>query len=205
MIGLRTILLSAHVAGLGLGLDTAAFLDLRLLPALRRRPLAAADVALLDAGGRAVAAGLALLWISGIGLVHLAWQQDPGVLGNPKLHAKLAIVGILTLNGIALHALVLPLLRAGVGRPALDALDPARCAVVLGCGAVSAVSWAAAFLLGMARELNHVVPAASILQAYALALLVVWAGAGLLTRSSGAGRASRGGAPGRRLPLAARQ
>jgi hypothetical protein len=204
MIGLRTILLSTHVAGLALGLGTAAFLDLRMLPALRRRPLAAADLALLEAGGRAVAAGLALLWISGIGLVYLAWRADPGFLGNPKLHAKLAIVAVLTLNGLALHALVLPMLRAGVGRPALDALDPARCAVVLGCGAVSAVSWAAAFLLGMARELNHVVPAASILQAYALALLLAWAGAGLLMRPGGGRGASRV-LPGRRLPLTAKR
>lgn len=190
MIEPRTALLILHAIGFALGLGVAIFLDVHMLRALKgQRRVDETDLALLRTGSMLVAAGLALLWLSGLGLTWLAWERNPAFLGNPKLHAKLAIVLALTLNGVVLHRVARPHVAAQLGRGLFEGHGPKRQALLLACGAVSIVSWGAAFLLGMVRELNFTTPAGTILGAYAMALLAALA---LALRV-----ASLGGAPGR--------
>jgi hypothetical protein len=189
MLEPRTALLILHAMGFALGLGVAIFLDVHLMRALRgQRRVDASDLALLRTGSTLVAAGLALLWLSGAGLTWLAWERDPAFLGNPKLHAKLAIVLALTLNGVLLHHFVRPHVEAQVDRGLFEGHGPGRQAMLLACGAVSVVSWTMSFLLGMVRELNFVVPAATILGAYALALAAAMALAWRVAPTGGGAR-----------------
>lgn len=83
--------------------------------------------------------------------------ESPQKLQNPKLWAKVTVVAVLTLNGLVIHALVLPGVLRDVGRPMLDGISGARTGVFLVSGAVSGVSWYMAFALGLMRELNGTV------------------------------------------------
>ncbi|MEJ6781713.1 hypothetical protein [Aminobacter sp. Piv2-1] len=167
---LRTALRLIHFGGLVLGFGGALFLDL-LLSRYRRSPLTAELVGNVEWISRFVALGLALLWFSGVGFLLLYQATEPEKLLNPKIWAKVTIVSILTLNGIAIHRLVLPFLNQRIGSRLLDGITPGRKAALIGCGVVSAVSWTMPVILGAAPQLNFVVPCAIILAAYAAVML----------------------------------
>ena len=57
-----------------------------------------------------ISASLALLYLTGGALVWMGLDADPAFLGNPKLQAKLILVGALTLNALVLHYEIFPLL-----------------------------------------------------------------------------------------------
>jgi hypothetical protein len=104
------------------------------------------DMALLRRSASFVSVALAVLWVSGLAVIWLDTQFDLAVLqSKPKLLAKLSIVSILTVNGVALHTLAFPRLENAYR-------DPQR-AVVLPCvlGGISAATWMYAAFVGVSK------------------------------------------------------
>lgn len=165
----RTFLRLFHFAGLIIGFGGAVFLDL-LLARYRRMTMTGDLVGNIEWVSRFVALGLLLLWISGVGFLLLYKVSEPEKLMNPKIWAKITIVAILSINGLAIHRLVLPFLRRRIGMPLLGGLRQRTKLALIGCGVVSTVSWSVPVVLGAAPQLNFVVPCTVILAAYALVL-----------------------------------
>ncbi|PKO86139.1 MAG: hypothetical protein CVU18_16565 [Betaproteobacteria bacterium HGW-Betaproteobacteria-12] len=127
-------------------------------------PDSADDIAHLHYVKQVVVLSLVALWISGLAIVGL----DASVKGleyftNPKLQAKFAIVTLLTLNGFILHGKVMPaiekfgsLLKLPSGLRQWSIL----------AGAVSAVSWLYAALIGVGRPLAWKYSLVELLAAY---------------------------------------
>lgn len=129
-----------------------------------------------------VSRSLWALWITGAAIIAVD-MADKGMdyLNNPKLQAKIAIVLLLTINGMILHRYVLPamaksgsLLRLPVGQRRLAIL----------AGTVSGVSWLYAAMLGVGRPLSWKYSLPQLMAAYplliaggviAMLLLVAWA------------------------------
>jgi hypothetical protein len=111
-----------------------------------------------------VSRALMALWLTGLALVTVdALAKDWGILANPKLQSKIAIVCVLTLNGVVLHRQVLPLLQqAG----SLLRLSFSQRMLAVFAGAVSGVSWFYAAMLGVGRPLNWKYSLLEILAAY---------------------------------------
>lgn len=166
---IRTSLRLLHFGGLVLGFGGAVFLDLTL-SRYRQAVVSAELVANVDWISRFVARGLLMLWISGIGFLLLYQATEPEKVFNPKIWAKITIVAILTVNGIAIHRLVLPFLRERIGKQLMTGVRPSKRAALIGCGVISVVSWTMPVVLGAAPQLNHVVPCVMILAAYLLVL-----------------------------------
>ena len=167
---IRTLLRLLHFAGLVFGFGGAVFLDL-LLVRDRRTVVTAELVGNVGWISRFVAVGLLMLWISGIGFLLLYQLAEPQKLMNPKVWAKVTIVAILSINGLAIHRLVLPFLRQRIGHQLLSGIEGRTKAALIGCGVISAVSWTVPVVLGAAPRLNFVVPCAVILATYALVLV----------------------------------
>ncbi|AUX79295.1 hypothetical protein [Sinorhizobium fredii] len=165
----RTFLRLVHFAGLVIGFGGAVFLDL-LVARYRRMTMTVELVGNIEWVSRFVALGLLLLWISGAGLLLLYQVSEPEKLMNPKIWAKVTIVAILSINGLAIHRLVLPFLKRRIGTHLLAGLKPRTKVALIWCGVVSAVSWSVPVVLGAAPQLNFAVPCAVILAAYGLAL-----------------------------------
>lgn len=166
---LRTSLRLFHFAGLVLGFGGAIFLDL-MLSRYRRMVVSTELVANVEWISRFVASGLLLLWISGGGFLLLYFVAEPEKLMNPKIWAKITIVSILTINGLAIHRFVLPFIRQRVGSQLLTEIKPGTKVALIACGVISVVSWTVPVILGAAPQLNFVVPCAVILAAYVLML-----------------------------------
>ncbi len=169
----KTILLLLHLGGLAMGLGSVIALDLHLLRFLRGARVRQADLELVHHLSRMITLGLALLWASGLGFLLFYWASTPELLGNGKLHAKIAIVIAVTANGVLLHARILPLFSRNLGRPLFAGLAGAEQRLALLCGALSATGWIAAFLLGALRELNFAASAGTFLAAYLAALIAI--------------------------------
>jgi hypothetical protein len=190
----QTLLLALHLIGVAFGIGASTILDLRMLRILCGRTVNEHDLAFAAVLSTFVRIGLVLLLISGLGFLLRLWFVTPDLLGNPKLHAKLAIVGVLTLNGALIETIALPLLRRQCGRPLFDGVSYRTQVAVLAMGVVSATSWYLPFLLGIARELNFGPSALTILSAYlaliGMGVVVVLAGHRALYRPGGQSVAS---------------
>lgn len=172
-----TLLVGLHLVGLCFGLGGATMLDFWILRWMRWGSLPSEIARIFLFISKVVSVGIGLLWVSGLGFLMVYALESPEKLQNPKLWAKVTVVAVLTLNGLVIHALVLPGVLRDVGRPMLDGISGTRTGVFLVSGAVSGVSWYTAFALGLMRELNGSV-------AYGL-LIGLWI-AGMVAASLGA-------------------
>jgi hypothetical protein len=170
-----TIATVGHLFGLALGLGGAFCTELLLLRLLRR-PVGAPDAGAVAAVAGAVIVGYGLLVTSGLGFLAIYALESPDKLLNPKLWAKIAIVAVLGLNGLAIHRMVLRPLRLRLGHALLEGMTPGRGRACVLAGAVSTVSWLAAAVLGAVPELNFAGP----VEVYLLAWLLVMAVAFLI-------------------------
>lgn len=177
----KTPLLVLHLFGVVLGLGAATVLDVLLLRSLRE-PLDAATIRAFETVSKLVAFGIGLLWLSGLGFLTLYQAANPALLLNPKLWAKIAIVVILTANGVVLHARVLPVLRRQIGRRVFEGLPSGARTVLATARAISAVSWYVPFLLGVVREFNFAAPIGVFLGAYLVLLAFTWCGLQVVAR-----------------------
>lgn len=150
-----TLLVGLHLLGLCFGLGGATMLDLWVLRWIRRGSLPVEVGRTFHFISDAVAIGLGLLWLSGLGFLALYVMESPEKLENPKLWAKVLVVGVLTINGMIIHAFALPEVLRDLSRPLLHGVSRGKVAVFLVSGAISGVSWYTAFAFGIFRELNN--------------------------------------------------
>lgn len=138
------------------------------------------DASHMESLQKTVSGALAVLWITGLAII---WVDigDKGLsyLLNPKLQAKIAIVMLLTFNGMLLHSLVLPALqKAG----SLLKLEFNMRMFALFAGALSGVSWFYAAMLGVGRPLSWKYSLTEILAAYPLLIIAGFMAMALLTQ-----------------------
>ena len=170
--GYRTGLRFFHFIGLAMGLGGATLLDLMLLRFFVRGRITEDTYSVFAFASRVVDAGLRLLWITGLGFLFLYALTAPELLTNPKVHAKLAIVAILTLNGFFIHQIILPSLRRQIGQTLFAGVTRSRRVIFVTSGAISVVSWYMPVALGAFPQLNFHVSATTLLLGY-LALITV--------------------------------
>lgn len=165
---LKSALRFVHFIGLALGLGAATLLDLMLLRFFVRRNVTKEILGVFHFSTKVVNLGLVLLWITGLAfIVHYA-VFDPPKLLNGKIWAKLAIVIVLTLNGIFIHAFVLPRLNAQVGKLLFAGMSLRQKIAFQTSGAISVTSWYVPAALGAFPQLNFAVPPETILISYLL-------------------------------------
>ncbi|MBM7062071.1 hypothetical protein JQX08_15280 [Pseudomonas sp. UL073] len=100
---------------------------------------------------RVVAWALGALWITGFLVIAIdVSSKGMEYFLNPKLQAKLLIVGLLTVNGFVLHHFVMPAMqKAGC----ILKLEANAKTLAVFAGTVSAVSWLYAAMLGVGKPL----------------------------------------------------
>ena len=164
--GYRTGLRFFHFIGLAMGLGGATLLDLMLLRFFVRGRITEDTYGVFAFASRVVDLGLRLLWITGLGFLFLYALTTPELLTNPKVHAKLVIVAILTMNGFFIHQMILPSVRRQIGRTLFDGVSGVRRGIFVTSGAISVVSWYVPVALGAFPQLNFHVSATALLLGY---------------------------------------
>ena len=175
-MALLSIVKIMHLLGLVMGFGGAILTDLMILKNAILKPLDKQTVQSAHTVSRIVFAGLAVLWVTGAILVYVRVIEDPKVLTNQKIWAKVAIVAVLTINGIAVHKFALSHLHSRIGKQLFDLNKLGEVAKLTFVAGVSSVSWIVPLVLGVAKELNFTIPAVTILSAYSVLVLLAWAG-----------------------------
>jgi hypothetical protein len=157
-----------------MGFGGAIAADLTILRHAILSPIRQQTIELSKVLSHIVFGGLALLWVSGAMLVYLRVSADPHVLMNQKIWAKVVIVCILTINGIAVHRIALGHLVARRGRQLFDCKQPVHMGYLTFIAGVSSVSWIVPFALGVATEFNFKVTAIAVLGYYSCLVLLAW-------------------------------
>lgn len=174
-LDLRTAMQIVHVIGVAFGVGGATACDFLFLRAIQRNAINFSEYLLIHAITRLVSAGLILTIVSGIGFLIYFQIYDPKWLANQKVWAKATIVAVLALNGVLLHAYVLPFMRSRVGTALVNKkMLGARHFFIL-AGVVSGISWYGAVVLGLWRQLNFNVSYGEIITAYVLTLMLGFA------------------------------
>lgn len=163
-MGLRFV----HFIGLALGLGAATLLDLMLIRFFVREAISKDSWQIFRFFTRVVNVGLMLLWMTGICLIFHYLIFDPVKLTNDKIWAKLAIVVVLSANGLLVHAIILPRIKMQIGKTLFSGMGRFHRSAFLVCGAISATSWYIPVILGTFPQLNFSVPATTILVTYSL-------------------------------------
>ena len=182
-VEMLTLLKTAHLLAIAGALGSAFAADALLLTRGLFRPITAVTAEILQFLSRLVLVGLMAVWVTGIPLALEVYKAHPEFAGNEKFWVKVAIVVALSLNGLLIHRLVLPHVLAQQGRRLFDGAGTVQRLGLAAVGGVSFVSWTFPMLLGTAKELRSVVPAARLLEAYGLALTVAIAGLSILALS----------------------
>lgn len=149
----KSLLLIVHLLGIALGVGGAIISDLMFFRAVRDKRITNPELGFLRLGSRAVTAGLVLLILSGAGMFLLDADR---YIESSKFLAKMTVVGIIALNGIAMHFAHIPRLRLLASRnpKALHRLEHWRVRV-MATGTVSLVSWLTALVLGAFRSVPY--------------------------------------------------
>lgn len=173
-LSLLTLLKITHLVGLIMGLGGAILADYTIFTRGVIRPVSPYTIHQTEFLSHIVLAGLTILWISGCALIWINLVDHPQYLTNQKLWAKIAIVVVLTFNGVFVHKYVLPILRRSIGYRLFADMPRRYIGVLALLGSISVVSWSVPFVLGKASELNYVTPIWNILGVYAICVLAVW-------------------------------
>lgn len=140
----------SHLLAVCLGLGASLMADLYILNRMRT-PLTREMMATLHRTHNIVWSALALMWITGLGLVYIRTGFDLAAF-TPKLIAKLGTVSLLTLNALLIGAVVMPMLENRLGRSiaAFPTALKLRFALI---GGISAASWMLALAMGVSKAL----------------------------------------------------
>lgn len=170
--GYRTVIRFFHFIGLALGLGGATLLDLMVLRFFVRGTIVDETYQMFAFASKIVDVGLRILWITGLAFLFLYALTNTQLLTNPKVHAKLIIVLILTVNGFFIHSVILPTVRAQIGKSMFYGISPARRSIFVLSGAISATSWYVPVALGAFPQLNFNISAVTLLVIY-LSLIIL--------------------------------
>jgi hypothetical protein len=138
-------LVVAHVVGAATGVGAATASDSVFLRSIRHRRVSSEQFVLIRSTSDVVLVGMTLVALTGVGLLLLS----PELIQEPKFQAKMLVVVALLANGLLFHLRILPYLKARRDRWLGDeSLTAGRRLLFAGAGAVSAVSWYSALILG---------------------------------------------------------
>lgn len=144
-MSLDALLVVAHVVGAALGVGSATASDSVFLRSIRNRRLSSEQFVLMRSVSDVVLLGMAIVAVTGMGLLLLR----PEAIDDPKFQAKMIAVVAVIANGLVFHMGVLPwLLKHRDRRLGNDQLTRGRRLLFGATGAVSAVSWYSALVLG---------------------------------------------------------
>jgi hypothetical protein len=165
---MKTLIVYVHLIAACVALGITFIQDLALARS-KGGVMSQQSISELKKAADIVVKALIVLWVSGAGLVTLGYLDNPEqYLLNQKLWAKLAVVALLTLNGIILHHYSFPKVTSSKGIMGLSYNEQTLVALT---GAVSSVSWLFACFLGIARPWNYTLSFSFIMCIY-IALII---------------------------------
>ncbi len=145
--GIITVL---HVLSAAIGVGAAATNDSVFLGAIRNRRISNDQFVLIRKASNVLIGGLVILILSGIALLHM----NVDLLRMPHFQAKMTVVFILLINGIAFHAKVIPMLKEYSNITMPKQFITSRQWLLAITGSTSAASWFSAMIIAVVGDIG---------------------------------------------------
>ncbi|MEO6078082.1 MAG: hypothetical protein ABIP54_04810 [Candidatus Andersenbacteria bacterium] len=148
---IRNALIIAHIIGTALGAGAATVSDYLFFKFAKDGRLDKDEYRILVTVSDLVWTGLLILLLSGFGFILLYLSGNEAVANAyniQKIWAKFTIVAILLANGFFMHRKVLPMLHHRESRSLITPKFIKKSPIMFTAGAISAVSWYSALVLG---------------------------------------------------------
>jgi DNA-binding beta-propeller fold protein YncE/plastocyanin len=147
-----TLFYVLHIIGVALGVGGATVSDYLFFRSIRDRKISSDEFSLLQSVSRILWTGLTLLIFSGIGLLAVQYLQTGSIAVSGMFYAKMTIVLIILLNGLAFKKYVFPTIKARLDSPLdQDSKFVSKLWILSLIGTISIVSWYSTLLLGALR------------------------------------------------------
>lgn len=136
-----------HIFGAILGAGSAYVSDSMFFLSVKDSKFTKKEIEFLHLGSKLVWLGIGILVISGA----LLFSQDvEGYMASSKFLAKMTIVGIIVLNGLAFHFKHMPVIERHVGKRLVESKEfRKKASGIVASGALSMISWTATVVLGV--------------------------------------------------------
>ena len=148
-IDLKTVLTILHIFGAVIGAGGAYMADAMFFATVKDEVISKRELKFLKIGSNFVWVGLAVLFLSGLGLFL---TNPAGYMESSKFLIKMFIVLVIFLNGVIFHVEHLPRMHrhADTHFPSSDEFIRKR-SLLIASGVVSVTSWTFALILGGLR------------------------------------------------------
>lgn len=176
-ISTKEVLLVIHIIGTVLGVGGATISDIIFFRATKDEIMDRKEWDILRTVSLVIWGGLILAVVSGVGFLL---QMDD--ISNPKIWAKVTIIGVIFLNGVFLHFKIFPLFKSMLDKKIKNTQFQKYTTTVFTSGAISLTSWYVVLVLGTWRGLNNTLSYWQILLAYCVVLMVGIAVANIVGR-----------------------
>lgn len=149
----RTIYLIFHILGIILGAGGAYMSDAMFFRAIKDRILNKEELGFLRLGSKMIWGGIAVLLVSGT----LLFMLNPATyIASSKFLLKMIVVLVIIANGIFFHVVHIPRLERYTDKRLPDEPEFMRkSGTLVASGAISMISWTAAFVLGVLRGIPY--------------------------------------------------
>lgn len=175
----KPLFLTAHILGTILGMGGATISDILFFRFLKDFRISNKEHEVLSVLKNVVMSALLLIIISGIFL----FLSDPeGYRSNPAFVFKTLVVGIVTINGIALHLLVAPYLIHLNMRKKHQRMSRNWHHLAFALGGISFASWYTAFFTAMLKRYLEGWMVGDLLVAYLIVLAIGIGGSQVVER-----------------------
>lgn len=145
-----SIITVLHVVSAAIGVGAAAANDSVFMGAIRNRRISNDQFVLIRKASNVLIGGLVILILSGVALLHLNVQ----LWSMPHFQAKMTVVLILLINGVAFHARVIPMLKEYSDITMPKQFITSRQWLLAITGSTSAVSWFSALIIAVVGDIG---------------------------------------------------
>lgn len=149
---IQQIFTYTHLIGFALGFGGAIVSDAIFFNSIKDKHITKTEYRFMALGGKLVWLGLAILLLSGIGLVWI----KPELLSSSKFLIKMFVVVVIAVNGLIFHKSHLPHIFSHLGIPFHKSTSfKQRSHLLTFSGVISVVSWLFATFLGASSSLPY--------------------------------------------------
>lgn len=151
MIDYEQIAVGVHLIGFALGLGGATVSDIMFFKALRGRTILVEHFNFLNTLSKIIWAGLILLIASGAIMFALIYSEQGSLplLASPRWQAKLILVGVVFINGLAFKYKIFPYLKSLIGSKLELQNIGSRITALTISGTISILSWYSILIISL--------------------------------------------------------
>lgn len=169
---LKPLIIFLYLSGLAIGLVSAWVFDLYVLRKMHKSPVTKENIWVMSFISKVFFVCLAFLWVLSLSMVVYYNFAQPERLLDTLIWAKALIAIVLTVNGILLHRLVLPIISSNEGNVLVSEISLKNINFMTFTSCISFITWPFVMALGVLESLKFTFSFVEVMSVYLFTLIM---------------------------------